>query len=93
MLYMEKIQAEIKQLNSQIQELQEEPAALTNNNVESGENDSALVIVEAYRRQARENPQIAAELQGIDRVIAFLEKQKHQRQTYLNQLQLFSKSL
>ncbi|ADI64713.1 hypothetical protein [Trichormus azollae] len=95
---MEKIQANIKELNSQIQALQEERAALTNTaltntNVESGENDSALAIVEAYRRQARENPQIAAELQGIDRALAFLEKQKHQRQTYLNQSEVFSKSL
>jgi uncharacterized coiled-coil DUF342 family protein len=89
---MEKIQAEIKQLNSQVQALQEERATLNNNNVESGENDSALAIVEAYRRQATKNPQIAAELQGIHRAIAFLEKQKHQRQTYLNQSQLFSKS-
>lgn len=90
---MEKIQAEIQELNSQIQLLQEERAALTNNNVESGENDSALAVVEAYRRQARENAQLSAELKGIDDAINFLEQQKQQKQAYLNGKLTFSKRL
>ena len=57
---MEKIQSEIVELKSQIQALQQERAILTNNHVELGENDSHLAIVEAYRRQARENAQLSA---------------------------------
>jgi uncharacterized coiled-coil DUF342 family protein len=90
---MEKIQADIQELNSQIQALQEERAALTNNNVESGENDSALAVVEAYRRQARENAQLSAELKGIDDAINFLEQQKQQKQAHFNGKLTFSKRL
>lgn len=82
--YMEKLQSEIKELKSQIQALRQERAALTNNiKPESTNNDSALTTVEAYRRQARENPQITAELKGIDDAIAFLEKQKRRKEAYL----------
>ncbi|MFM2062615.1 MAG: hypothetical protein RLZZ507_2285 [Cyanobacteriota bacterium] len=90
---MQKIQAEIKELNSQIQALQQERAELTKNNIESGENNTTLAIVEAYRRQARENPQIAAELKGIDDAIAFLEQQKQQKQTQLNSSLTFTQRL
>ncbi|MBD2293946.1 hypothetical protein H6G06_10675 [Anabaena sphaerica FACHB-251] len=90
---MEKIQQEIKELNSQIQALQEERATLTNNNVESGENDSALAVVEAYRRQARENAQLSAELKGIDDAINFLEQQKRQKEAHINRSLTFSKRL
>ncbi|WP_413174640.1 hypothetical protein [Anabaena azotica] len=90
---MEKIQADINELNSQIQALQEERNALTNNNVESGEHDSALAVVEAYRRQARENAQLSAELKGIDDAINFLEQQKQQKQAYFNGKLTFSKRL
>jgi len=81
--YMEKIQSEIVELKSQIQALQQERAMLSNNHVELGENDSYLAIVEAYRRQARENAQLSAELKGIDDAISFLEKQIQQRKVYL----------
>ncbi|MEA5577820.1 hypothetical protein [Anabaena sp. UHCC 0451] len=90
---MDKIQQEIKELNSQIQALQEERATLTHNNVESEENNSALAVVEAYRRQARENAQLSAELKGIDDAINFLEKQKQQKQAHLNGKLTFSKRL
>ncbi|TAE57435.1 MAG: hypothetical protein EAZ76_19145 [Nostocales cyanobacterium] len=80
---MNKIQAEIKEINSQIQALQQERAALTQNHIASSENNTTLAIVEAYRRQARENPEIAAEIQGIDNAIAFLETQKRRKETYL----------
>ncbi|MBK1986069.1 hypothetical protein A0J48_000625 [Sphaerospermopsis aphanizomenoides BCCUSP55] len=90
---MDKIQIEIKELNSQIQSLQAERAKLSNNHVESGNNTSNLAIVEAYRRQARENPEIAAEIQGIDSAIAFLEQQKQQKQAQLNSSLTFSQRL
>jgi len=90
---MDKIQVEIKELNSQIQALLKERAALTQNSIESSENNTNLAIVEAYRRQARENPEIAAEIQGIDNAIAFLEKQKQQKQAQLNGSLTFSKRL
>jgi uncharacterized coiled-coil DUF342 family protein len=81
---MEKIQSEIEELQSQIQSLQQERAELTNHHPESSENDSPLAIVEAYRRQARENVQLSAELKGIDDAIYFLEKEIQQRKINLN---------
>lgn len=81
---MEKIQSEITAIQSQIQELQQERAALTNNHIESSGNDSTLAIVEAYRRQARENVQLSAELKGIDDALCFLEKQIQERKARLN---------
>lgn len=72
---MEQIQDEMAALKSQIQILLEERAALTINNVISAENDSPQAMVEAYRRQARENAQLSVELQGIDAAIAALEVQ------------------
>ncbi len=91
---MEQIQAEIAALHSQIQALRQERAALTiNNNVISGENDSPQAMVEAYRRQARENPQLSVELQGIDDAIAALQVQVKQKQTILVRSQIESKQL
>lgn len=90
---MEQIQAEIAALNSQIQILLEERAALTINNVISGENDSPQAMVEAYRRQARENAQLSVELQGIDAAIAALEAQIKQKQGKLVRSQVASKEL
>jgi septal ring factor EnvC (AmiA/AmiB activator) len=90
---MEKIQAEIKEINSQIQALQQERAALTQNDIASSEDNTTLAIVEAYRRQARENPQIAAELKGIDDAISFLEQQKQRKEAYLNRSLTFSQRL
>lgn len=90
---MQKIQAEINELNSQIQALLRERAVLTQNHIASSENNTTLAIVEAYRRQARENPEIAAELKGIDDAIAFLEQQKQQKQAQLNSSLTFSKRL
>ncbi len=90
---MEQIQAEMAALNSQIQILLEERAALTINNVISGENDSPQAMVEAYRRQARENAQLSVELQGIDAAIAALEGQIKQKQGKLVRSQVVSKEL
>jgi len=90
---MEQIQAEIAALKSQIQVLQQERAALTNNNVISGDNSSPSAIVEAYRRQARENPQLSAELKGIDDAIAALTAQLQQKQAQLARWQVEYKQL
>ncbi|MEH1934116.1 MAG: hypothetical protein V7L14_10375 [Nostoc sp.] len=90
---MEQIQAEMAALNSQIKILLEERAALTINNVISGENDSPQAMVEAYRRQARENAQLSVELQGIDAAIAALEGQIKQKQGKLVRSQGESKQL
>ncbi|MCC5638223.1 hypothetical protein LC593_20775 [Nostoc sp. CHAB 5844] len=88
---MEQIQAEIAALKSQIQVLQQERAALTINNVISGDINSPSAIVEAYRRQARENPQLSAELKGIDDAIAALTTQLQQKQTQLARWPIESK--
>lgn len=86
---IEQIQAEIAALQSQIQALREERAVLTiNHEVVSGGNDSPLAMVEAYRRQARENPQLAAELQGIDMAITALDVQLNQKQAELARSQI-----
>ncbi|MFN6465673.1 MAG: hypothetical protein RMZ41_028160 [Nostoc sp. DedVER02] len=90
---MEQIQAEVAALKSQIQILLEERAALTINNVISSENDSPQAMVEAYRRQARENAQLSIELQGIDAAIAALEAQIKQKQGKLVRSQVASKEL
>jgi hypothetical protein len=90
---MEQIQAEMAALNSQIQILLEERAALTINNVISAENDSPQAMVEAYRRQARENAQLSVELQGIDAALAALEVQIKQKQGKLVRSQVKSKEL
>ncbi|MEH2068628.1 MAG: hypothetical protein V7K47_10785 [Nostoc sp.] len=89
---MDRIQVEIAALKSQIQILQQERAALTINNI-IDENDSPLAIVEAYRSQARENPQLSAELKGIDDAVAALELQIQQRQAQLARWEIESKQL
>src|SRR5690242_516183 len=90
---IDQIQAEIAALTSQIQALQQERAALTINNVMKSENESPLAIVEAYRRQARENPQLSAEIQGIDGAIAALNVQLEEKQAKLARWQVESKQL
>jgi hypothetical protein len=90
---MQQIQAEIAALNSQIQVLQQERAALNINKAISSGNDSPLATVEAYRRHARENPQLSAELKGIDDAIAALEVQLHHKQAELACCQIESKQL
>lgn len=84
---LKQIQSEITALKSQIQVLQQERAALTqDHNLTAEAYDSHLALVEAYRRQARENPQLFAELKGIDDAIAALELQLQQKETELAQL-------
>lgn len=79
---MEDIRAEIRAIRSQINQLRREGAALAVNIMPS-ENDSPQAIAEAYRRHARENPQLFAELKGIDDAIAALEAQLTDKQAQL----------
>jgi DNA repair exonuclease SbcCD ATPase subunit len=90
---IEQIQAEMTALHTQIQTLQQERATLTINNVVSGENNSPRGIAEAYRRQARENPQLSAELQGIDAAVAALSVQLKQKKAELARWEVKSKQL
>ncbi|OUL32594.1 hypothetical protein [Nostoc sp. 106C] len=90
---MQQIQAEIAALRQQIQVLQQERAALTINNVVASENNSPIAIADAYRRFARENPQLAVELKGIDDAIAALEFQLQKKQAELTRWQIDSKEL
>lgn len=86
-LSLEQMQSEITALKSQIQVLEQERATLTHNNdVIVPENDSPWAIVEAYRRQARENAQLFAELKGIDDAIAALQNQLQHKQAELTHL-------
>ncbi|MDB9357260.1 hypothetical protein PN486_13570, partial [Nodularia spumigena CS-587/03] len=87
------IHTEITTLNSEIQALQQERATLTINNVLSGKNDSPSAMVEACRRQARENAQLSVELKGIDDAIAALEIQRQYKQAQLEHWQKQSQQL
>jgi HD-GYP domain-containing protein (c-di-GMP phosphodiesterase class II) len=83
---MEQYQAEIAAIQSQIQALLQERDALAVN-VTPPENDSPQAIAEVYRRQAKENPELFAELKGIDDAIAALEAQLKQKQAQLTRRQ------
>jgi hypothetical protein len=87
------IHTEITILKSQIQVLQQERTGLTINNVLSAKSDSPSAMVEACRRQARENPQLSVELKGIDDAIAALEVQLQQKQAELEHWQHQSSQL
>ncbi len=90
---IDQIQSEITDLHAQIQALNQERATLTTNNIVACEHDSPMAIVEAYRRQARENPQLSAELQGIDGAITALVAQLQQKQADLAHWQVKSQQL
>ncbi len=79
---MQDIQAEIAVIRSQINQLRREGASLAIN-ITPSQNDSPQAIAEAYRRHARENPQLFAELKGIDDAIAALEAQLTDKQAQL----------
>ncbi|CEJ42650.1 hypothetical protein [Umezakia ovalisporum] len=81
------LHTEISNLKAQIQALQQERATLTTNNVFSDNSDSPSAMVEAYRRQARENPQLYVEIKGIDDAMAALEVQLGQKQAELERWQ------
>jgi len=87
------IHTQITTLNSQIQALQQERATLTINNVLSAKSESPSAMVEACRRQARENPQLSVELKGIDDAIAALQIQLQQKQVELEHWEKTSKQL
>ncbi|BAZ67313.1 MAG: hypothetical protein KME28_28055 [Pelatocladus maniniholoensis HA4357-MV3] len=88
----EQILTKIAAVRSQIEALREERACLSVS-VTLPENDSPQAIAEAYRRYARENSQLIAELKGIDDAIAALEVQLTQKQAQLQQRQILAKQL
>jgi len=79
---MQDIQAEIAVIRSQINKLRREGASLAVQ-VTPSEDDSPQAIAETYRRQARENPQLFAELKGIDDAITALEAQLAEKETII----------
>ncbi|MEL6456927.1 MAG: hypothetical protein AAFY21_10825 [Cyanobacteria bacterium J06641_2] len=79
---MQDVRAEIAVIRSQINKLRREGASLAVN-VNPSDDDSPRAIAEAYRRQARENPQLFAELKGIDDAIAALEAQLAEKESQL----------
>ncbi|MEO1431353.1 MAG: hypothetical protein AAFS12_02055 [Cyanobacteria bacterium J06632_19] len=79
---MQDVRTEIAVIRSQINQLRREAASLAVN-ITPSEDDSPQKIAQAYRRQARENPQLFAELKGIDDAIAALESQLAEKETYL----------
>jgi len=79
---MQDVRAEIAVIRSQINKLRREGASLAIN-VTPSEDDSPQAIAETYRRQARENPQLFAELKGIDDAITALEAQLAEKETQL----------
>ncbi|MEM7714816.1 MAG: hypothetical protein AAF349_14770 [Cyanobacteria bacterium P01_A01_bin.68] len=80
---MQDVKAEIAVIRSQINKLRREGASLAVK-VTPSEDDSPEAIAEAYRRQARENPQLFAELKGIDDAITALEAQLAEKEALLN---------
>ncbi len=83
---MQDIRAEIAVIRSQINKLRREGASLAIN-VTPSEDDSPQAIAETYRRQARENPQLFAELKGIDDAITALEAQLAEKETIIKKSQ------
>ncbi|MBE9127436.1 MULTISPECIES: hypothetical protein [unclassified Coleofasciculus] len=79
---MDRIQAELEAIRSQIEALRRERDALMAKEI-LPQNDSPEAISEAYRRQAREAPQVSAEVEGIDNAIAALQAQLEQKQLEL----------
>ena len=83
---MQDIQAEIAVIRSQINQLRREGASLAVN-IKPSQDDSPQAIAETYRRQARENPQLFAELKGIDDAITALEAQLAEKETIIKKSQ------
>ncbi|AFZ30254.1 hypothetical protein Glo7428_1698 [Gloeocapsa sp. PCC 7428] len=82
---MNDIQAEITALQAQIAALRQERTSLTTDPIDL-ENASPEAIAAAYRRRAREDLQLFAEVKGIDDAIAALESQLAQKIKLASQL-------
>lgn len=83
---MNSIQTEITAIQAQIAALHQERTSLTTDQVDL-ENDSPAEITAAYRRRAREDLQLFAEVKGIDDAIAALEMQLAQKTELARSLQ------
>ncbi|HEY9849519.1 MAG TPA: hypothetical protein V6D28_08695 [Leptolyngbyaceae cyanobacterium] len=84
---MKEIQLEIETIRTHIKNLQKERASLTVK-IQEVVSDSPEAIAQAYRRQAKEDPELFAEIKGIDDAIAALEAKLHQKETQLQKLQI-----
>ncbi|MES1022100.1 hypothetical protein ABN584_04240 [Gloeocapsa sp. BRSZ] len=82
---MNDIQAEITALQTQIAALRQERTSLTTDPIDL-ENASPEAIAAAYRRRAREDLQLFAEVKGIDDAIVALEAQLAQKIKLVSQL-------
>ncbi|BAZ16804.1 hypothetical protein NIES4071_86820 [Calothrix sp. NIES-4071] len=82
---MEKLQAEIVALQVQIDALREERTALTPVTL-SESDDSLQDVVKQLRQNARQNPELAAEIKGIDDAITALEGKLKQKKAQLQRL-------
>jgi chromosome segregation ATPase len=82
---MDRTQAEIEAIRSQLKALRAERDSLTPQEIVP-ENDSPEAIAQAYRHQAREAARVSTEIEGIDNAIAALEAQLQQKQTELQPL-------
>jgi septal ring factor EnvC (AmiA/AmiB activator) len=89
---MQELQAEIAAIRSQIDSLRRELDSIIIN-VVPPKNESPQAIAEAYRRYARENPLLSAEVKGIDDAIAALQSQLHQKQAQLHRFLTDAKQL
>jgi chromosome segregation ATPase len=76
---IDELKAEIAAIVTQIESLKRERAQLPAIEVDPGE-ISPEALAQAYRRQARETSEIAAELKGIDDAIAALNVQLERKQ-------------
>jgi DNA repair exonuclease SbcCD ATPase subunit len=86
---VDKLQAHIKAICSQIEELRLERQQISVAPIAPAD-DSPQAITEAYRRHARETAQVSAEVKGINDAIAALEAQLSQKQQQSGKLQKMS---
>ncbi|AKG24353.1 hypothetical protein [Calothrix sp. 336/3] len=83
---MEQLQVEITALEAEIATLLQERTDLGKDIMLPTDDAPPPILVVAYRRLARENPELFAELKGIDDAIAALENQLTKKQLQLQRL-------
>ncbi len=86
---MDKLQAEIEAICSQIQTLRRERQQISIAAI-APVGDSPQAIADAYRRHARETAQVSAEVKGIDDAIAALSAQLSQMENHSVQVRKLS---
>ncbi len=86
---MDRLQADIEAICSQIEALRRERQQISIA-AAAPVGDSPQAIADAYRRHARETAQVSAEVKGIDDAIAALEAQLSQKQQQSGNLRKMS---